>query len=116
MHEQIARHCCSVVMVAVAARSSFVNVLLLLLNAVTACRSATVTVAILERAYACSCCISSITTALACPPIVQCAPYPSDADVRGWTRILRNSRAKNVLNASHIFSAVSLRRHSFTRG
>ena len=95
-HEKIARCCCSVAMVDVAARSSFVNVALLLLNSVTSCRSAAVDVAIFASASAFYCCMSSITTELACPPLVQCTPYPSIADVRGWTRISRNSRTKTI--------------------
>ena len=88
-HKQIARRCYSVAMVAVAARNSFVNVVLLLLNPVTACRSCTVAVARFARASVCCCCISSSTVALEYPTLVQCAPYPSYADVRGKTQISR---------------------------
>ena len=113
-HEQIARRCCSVAMVAVVSRSSFVSVELLLLNTVTACLSAAVAVARSASVSSLFCCMSSINTALACPPLVQCAPYPSYTDVQGWTRISQKSWAKNVLNTSHVLSAVSLWRHSFT--
>ena len=96
-HEQLTRRCFSVVMVAVAARSSFVSVVLLLLNAVNANLSAAVAVARFASASACCCCMSSITEALAFPPLMQCAPYISEADVCGWTWISRNSCAKNSL-------------------
>ena len=71
-HEQIATCCCSVAVVSVEARFSFVNVVLLLLNTVTDCRSATVDVSRFARDYACFCCISSRTAALACPTLLSC--------------------------------------------
>ena len=98
-HEQLARRCCSVAMVAVVARSSFVSVALILLNSVTACLSDAVSVYRCASASDCCCCMYSITAALACPPLMQCAPYPSDANVRGWTQISRNSCAKKCLES-----------------
>ena len=113
-HAQLARCCCSVAMVAVAVRSSCVSVALLLLSAVTACLSAAAYVARSVSASACCCCMSTLSAALECPPLMQCDLYPSDADVRGWTRISRKSLAKNVLKASQVLSAMSFRRHSLT--
>ena len=102
-HEQLARRCFSVAMVAFAVRSSCASVALLLLNTVTASLSDVVAVARFASASACCCCMSSLSTALTCPPLMQCAPFPSDVDVCGWARISRNSLAKNVLKASHVF-------------
>ena len=112
-HEQINRRFCSVAIVAVAEHSSFVSVALLLPNNFTACLSAAVAVARFASASTCCIYMSSITASLSCQPLVQCAPYPSDADVCGWTRISRNSHAKNVLFASHVLSDVYLWRHYF---
>ena len=113
-HKQLTRRCCSIAMVAVAVCISCVSVTLLLINAVTACLSAAVAVARFVSASACCCCMLSLSAALACPPLVQFYPYPSDADVRGWTRISRNSLAKTFLKASHVLYAVSFRCHSLT--
>ena len=113
-HAQLARRYCSVVMVDVAVRSSCVSVALLLDNAVTACLYAAVDVAKFGSASAFYFCMLSLSAALACPSLMQFSPYPSDADVRGWTRISQNSLAKNVLKASHVLSAVSFWRHSLT--
>ena len=114
VHEQIARHCCRVMVVSVAVRSSFVSIALLMLKAGTAYLSDAIAVARFASASACCCFMSSVTVALACPPLMQCAPYPSDTDVRGWTWISWNSCAKNSLKASHVLSTVSLLRHYFT--
>ena len=81
-------------MVAVAVRSSCVSVALLLDNAVTACLSAAVVVVRFTRASACCCCESFLSTALACPPLMQFAAYPLDADVCGSNLISMNSLAK----------------------
>ena len=113
-HKQLARRCCSIVMVSVDVRSFCVSVALLLINTVTACLSAAVAVTIFAIASACCCCMSSLSSELACPHLMQFAPYPSDADVHGWTRISLSSLAKNVLKDSHVLSAVSFWRHSLT--
>ena len=107
VHEQLARRCCSIAMVAVAVCSSCVSGVLLLLNAVTYCLSAAVAVARFASASAFCCCMSPLSAALACLPLMQFAPYPPDADVHGWTRISQKYLAKNFLKASHVFSAMS---------
>ena len=113
-HEQLARRCCRFAMVAVAVCSSCVSIALLLINAVTACLSAAISVARFASAYTCCCCMSYLSAALACPPLMQFDPYPSDAYVRCWTHISRNSLAKKFLKAYHVFSVVSFRHHYLT--
>ena len=113
VHEQLARRCCSIAMVAVAVCSSCVSGVLLLLNAVTYYLSAAVAAARFASASDCCCCMLSLSAALTCPPLMQFAPYPLEVYVRGWIRISRNSLSKNVLKASHVLSAVSFQRHSF---
>ena len=96
----------AVAIVAVAVRNSCVSVALLMDSSATACLSAAVAVAKFASAFAC-CCYLSNSAAFACPPLMLVVvPYPSDACVLGWILISLNSLAKNVLNASHVLSAV----------
>ena len=106
-HSHFARRCCSVAIVAVAVLNSCVSVALLMNSSATACLSAAVAVAKFASASACCFCLSN-SAAFACPPLMLVVVVkPSDPDVLGWILISLNSLAKNVLNASHVLSAVS---------
>ena len=104
----------SVAMVVVAVCSCAINVAFVVVNVVTAWRSASVVVVRLANAAFWFVCMTVSVAAFACPSLRQYYVYPSVCDVLGIMHASLNSFAKKSLNATHVFSAVRFCQHSLT--
>ena len=105
-HLHLLMHVCSIALVAVAVCSCAVNVAFVVLNVVTAWRSATIAGERLANAAVWVVCIVVSVATFACPSSRDYCAYPSACDVLGTMRASLNYRAKKSLNATHVLSAV----------